>query len=172
MLSQCSKFKNKTKNCNSIDTRQHLTLRVNVFGQLEGVGVGEVTGGRHDGQDEAVFVAHIPHDHVPYLVLNVFGLVAYGQLGDARQVHQGEVQHWPAHTNPHQCLKETEDVWTHAMNTQSAITVWRVNLQVHGHGRDAFVRAGESVCLSDDLPADLVEVCELLSPRVEKFCIF
>lgn len=65
-------------------TQRHLTLRVHVFGQLKCVGVGEVSGGRHDGQDEAVFVAHIPHDHVSYLVLDVFGLVAYGQLGDAR----------------------------------------------------------------------------------------
>lgn len=78
--------------------RQRLTLRVDVFGQLECVGVGEVAGGRHDGQDEAVFVAHISHDHVAYLVLDVLGLVADRQLGDARQVHQGEVQHWPVQT--------------------------------------------------------------------------
>lgn len=74
-------------------THQRLTLRVHVFGQLKSVGVCEVTGGRHDGQDEAAFVAHISHDHIPYLVLDVFGLVADRQLGDARQVHQGEVQH-------------------------------------------------------------------------------
>lgn len=174
---QCSELKKITitsthTHAPHTHTHQCLTLRVDVFGQLKGVGVGEVTGGRHDGQDEAVFVAHILHDHVPDLVLDVFGLVADGQLGDARQVHQGEVQHWPAHTNAHQCLKEREDVWTHAINMQSAVTIWWVNLQVHGHGREAFVRAGESVCLSDDLPADLVEVCELLSPRVEKLSIF
>lgn len=41
-----------------------------------------------------------------------------------------------------------------------------------GDGRDAFVRASESVCLPDDLPADLAEVCELFALRVEKLSIF
>lgn len=41
-----------------------------------------------------------------------------------------------------------------------------------GDGRDAFVRAGESVRLPDDLPADLGEVGEPFAPTVEKLSVF
>lgn len=41
-----------------------------------------------------------------------------------------------------------------------------------GDGGDALVGAGESVCLPDDLPADLAEVRVPLPPRVEKLSVF
>lgn len=70
------------------------TLRVDLLGQLEGVRVGQVHVGGGDGEDEAALPADELQDHVLDLVLDVWGLVPHGHLGDARQVDEGQVQHW------------------------------------------------------------------------------
>lgn len=73
--------------------RRSITLRVDIFGQFECVRVGQVGVGRRDSQDEAVFVADVLHDQVPYAVLYVRRLVAYRHFGDAGKVHQRQVEH-------------------------------------------------------------------------------
>lgn len=69
-------------------------MGVNLLGHLEGVRVGQVHVGRGDGKDEAAFPADELQDHVLDLVLNVWGLVPHGHLGDAWEVDEGQVQHW------------------------------------------------------------------------------
>lgn len=69
-------------------------MGVDLLGQLEGIRVGQVhVGGRH-GEDEAALPADELQDHVLDLVLNVWRLVPHRHLGDAREVDEGQVQHW------------------------------------------------------------------------------
>lgn len=82
-------------------THAWLTLWVNIFGQLECIRVGQVSVGWRDSKDETVFLTDILHDHVSYLVLYVCWLVAYRHLGDARQVHESQVQHCKRSANRH-----------------------------------------------------------------------
>lgn len=70
-----------------------LTLRVHVLGQFEGVRVGQVGVGGGDGQDQTALPGDELHDHVSDLLLDVCGLVAHRNLGDARQVDESQVEH-------------------------------------------------------------------------------
>ena len=70
-----------------------VTVRVDALGELQRVRRGHVRVGRGDRQDEAGLLADELHDHVPDLVLDVGGLVAHGDLGQAGQVDQGDAQH-------------------------------------------------------------------------------
>lgn len=69
------------------------TLRVDVFGQFERVGVGQVSVGRGDGQDEAALSRNELHDHVSDLMLDVHRLIAHRHFSDARQVNESQIQH-------------------------------------------------------------------------------
>jgi len=69
-----------------------LTLRVDLFGDLEGVGIGEVCVGRRDGEDEAVLFADELQQHVPDLNLNVWRLITHWNLRHARQIDQRQIQ--------------------------------------------------------------------------------
>lgn len=70
-----------------------LTLRVHLLGNLEGIGVGQVSVGRGDGQDQTALLGDELHQHFPDLVLDVMGLVSHGHFGHPGQVDQGQVQH-------------------------------------------------------------------------------
>lgn len=69
------------------------TLRVDVFGQFERVGVGQVGVGGGDGQDEAALSRNELHDHVSDLMLDVRRLIAHRHFSDARQVDERQIQH-------------------------------------------------------------------------------
>lgn len=69
------------------------TLRVDVFGQFERVGVGQVSVGGGDGQDEAALSRNELHDHVSDLMLDVRRLIAHRHFSDARQVDERQIQH-------------------------------------------------------------------------------
>lgn len=70
-----------------------LTLRVHLFGYLERIGVGQVSVGWGDSQDQTALLSDELQQHVSDLVLNVQGLVSHCNLGHARQVDQGQIQH-------------------------------------------------------------------------------
>ena len=63
------------------------TCGVDFFGQLEGVGVGEVAIGGGDSQDQRVLASDELHEHVLDLELNVCWLVTHWHLGQARQIN-------------------------------------------------------------------------------------
>lgn len=71
-----------------------LTLWVHLLGDLQSIGVGQVSVSRGDSQDQTAFLSDELHQHVTDLVLNVMGLVANSNLSHTRKVDQGEVQHW------------------------------------------------------------------------------
>lgn len=70
-----------------------LTLGVHFLWQFQGIGVGQVSVGRSDGQDQAALSGDELHDHVPDLLLNVRGLVSDWHLSDPRKVDESQVQH-------------------------------------------------------------------------------
>lgn len=81
-----------------------LTLGVHLLSNLQGVGVSKVRVSRGHRQQETVVFGHKLHQHLSDLVLDVRRLVAYRHLGDARQVHQSQVQHC-AHAQGHQHMR-------------------------------------------------------------------
>lgn len=70
-----------------------LTLRVHLLGNLESVGVGQVSVGRGNSQDQTALLGDELHQHVPDLVLDVRRLVSHRHFGHPGQVNQGQVQH-------------------------------------------------------------------------------
>lgn len=70
-----------------------ITLRVHLLGNLEGVGVGQVSVGRCDSQDQTAVLGDELHQHFHDLVLDVHRLVSHGNLGHPRQIDQGQIQH-------------------------------------------------------------------------------
>ncbi len=70
-----------------------LTLRVHLLGDLQSIGVGEVSVGWSDGQDQAALLRDELQQHVPDLVLDVVGLVSHSHFGHPWQVDQGQVEH-------------------------------------------------------------------------------
>ncbi len=75
------------------DIFQFCTVRIDGLGQVECVRGGQIGVGRGDRQDEAGLLADELHDHVADLGLNVHGLVAHRDLGQARKINQRDVQH-------------------------------------------------------------------------------
>ena len=71
-----------------------LTVGIDRFGQIEGVRSGQIDVGRRHGQNEARLLGDVLQEHVADLGLDVDRLVAHGDLGQARQVDQRDVQHW------------------------------------------------------------------------------
>ena len=78
----------------SDDTYRPCPGGVHLFGHLKSIRVGQVSVSGGDSKDEAVLSSDELQEHVLDLVLNVTGLVPHRDLGHARQVHQGEIQHW------------------------------------------------------------------------------
>ena len=78
----------------SDDTNRPCPGGVHLFGHLKSIRVGQVSVSGGDSKDEAVLSSDELQEHVLDLVLNVTGLVPHRDLGHARQVHQGEIQHW------------------------------------------------------------------------------
>ena len=70
-----------------------LTLRVRLPSELESVAGGDVRVGRGHSEDEASVPADVSHDHVFNLVPDVSGLVTHGNLGQARQVDECNVEY-------------------------------------------------------------------------------
>ena len=70
-----------------------LTLRVRLPGELESVAGGDIRVGRGHGKDEAGVPADVSHDHVLDLVPDVSWLVTHGDLGQARQVDECNVEY-------------------------------------------------------------------------------
>lgn len=87
-----------------------VTLRVNVFGQLKRIWVGQVSVSGRDSQNKTVFLTDVLHDYVSYLVLYVCRLVSHRYFGDARQVHESQVQHFK-HRNKHMQVTAIPDIW-------------------------------------------------------------
>lgn len=75
------------------------TVRVDLLGDLQSVGGGQISVGRSDGQDETSFLGDELEQHVLDLRLYVNRLVSHRYLGQARQVDHGDVEH--CHTQPH-----------------------------------------------------------------------
>lgn len=70
-----------------------LTWAVDVFGQFEGVAVGQVSIGRSYSQDQTVCSSYKLHNHATYLLLNVWRLVPYRDFGHTREIYQGQIQY-------------------------------------------------------------------------------
>lgn len=79
---------------NPVQEGYMLTLWVHLLGDLQSVRVGQVSVGRGDSQNQTALLGDELHQHVPDLVLNVYGLVSDGNLSHSRKVDQGQVQHW------------------------------------------------------------------------------
>jgi len=67
------------------------TIRIDGFGEVERVRGSEIRVGGRDGEDEAGLLGDELHDHVPDLGLDVDGLIAHGDLGEARQIDERDV---------------------------------------------------------------------------------
>lgn len=70
-----------------------LTLWVNFFGNLKGVGVCQIGIRRRDGEDETAFLADELQKHVPDLDFNVRRLVTHRNFCHTRQIDQRQVKH-------------------------------------------------------------------------------
>ncbi|KAF3844114.1 hypothetical protein F7725_016162 [Dissostichus mawsoni] len=66
---------------------------VHLLGNLEGVGVGQVSVGRCDSQDQTAVLGDELHQHFHDLVLDVHRLVSHSNLGHPRQIDQ-ELTSW------------------------------------------------------------------------------
>lgn len=74
------------------------TLWVHFLGHFESVGVGQVSVGWSDSQDQTAFLGDELQQHVSDLVFNIYGLVSDRHLGHSREVNQGQVQHYITQT--------------------------------------------------------------------------
>ena len=68
------------------------TSHIDFLSHFEGVGIGQVDIGWCDGQNEATRLLDIGEDHAADLLLNIGWLVPNGNLGQARQIDQGQIQ--------------------------------------------------------------------------------
>lgn len=61
-----------------------LTLWVHLLGDLQSIRVGQVSVGRGDGQDQTALLGDELQQHVPDLVLDVYGLISDSNLSHSR----------------------------------------------------------------------------------------
>ncbi len=73
--------------------RRIITLRVNLSGNVECVGGGQIGVGRGHGQNQTRLLRDELHQHVLDLGLDVRRLIAYRNLGHARKIDESDVQH-------------------------------------------------------------------------------
>ena len=116
-----------------------ITLGVDLPGQLQGLGGGEVGVGGVDGQYDALRVPDEFQRHVVRLCLYVLGLVAHGNAGDSGKVYQSQVE-----------------------------DVGRIDGERYGRVADSLVCSRQLVRLAGYLVPDFGEVFEHLALAVEE----
>lgn len=115
-------------------------LRIDLLGQLQRIGVGQIGVGRRHRQYQARVLANELEDHRLDLGLDVDRLVADRHLCQARQIDQRQIEH-----------------------------VRRVDAQIDRNVGDSLVAAGDAVRFGLDLLADFDKVHELFALAVQKF---
>lgn len=74
------------------DTNRACSLRIDLFGELERIGVGQIRVGWRHSENETRFLFDELVNHRFDLRFDVDGLIADGNFGEAWQVDEGEIQ--------------------------------------------------------------------------------